>query len=120
MLGGDFRCYGTRIVRFTRAIKQLGIVPVFFVEGSLGFDVTDCMMDLPELKQACTLVVFLDLSLELPPPAAVFYPMVYVSFHLVSYVYGKLQIVVEPTFQCLSHLNPNLNIISSGKARIML
>ena len=47
MYGGDFRCYGTRIVSFARAIKHLGIIPVFFVDGSQG---CDYMVRLPELK----------------------------------------------------------------------
>ena len=50
MYGGDFRSYGARIASFARAIKHLGIVPVFFVDGSPGSDATDYMARFPGLK----------------------------------------------------------------------
>ena len=50
LYGGDLKLYGQRIVSFVRALRHVGVVPVFFVDGSPGADVEYFEAQFPRLR----------------------------------------------------------------------
>ena len=51
LYGGDLKLYGERVVSFVRALKHVGVTPVFFVEGSPGADTEKFETHYSELRR---------------------------------------------------------------------
>ena len=50
LYGGDLRQYATRVVSFVKALENINIVPVFFIDGPPGSDQADFVAKFSELK----------------------------------------------------------------------
>ena len=49
LYGGDLRVYRQRIAEFVRALRHVGVTPIFFMEGAPGGDLEYFEQELPEL-----------------------------------------------------------------------
>ena len=49
LYGGDLKLYGQRILAFIRALKRIGVSPIFFLEGSPGANMEYFEMQFPQL-----------------------------------------------------------------------
>ena len=50
LYGGDYRQYEARFISFVKALENIGIVPVFFIDGPPGSDQADFVAKFSELK----------------------------------------------------------------------
>ena len=50
LYGGDVKFYGQRIVAFVRALKHVGVLPIFFADGSPGANVEHFETQFPQLR----------------------------------------------------------------------
>ena len=51
LYGGDISLYSERIIAFVRALKHVGVAPVFFMEGAPGVNFEHFELELPELRR---------------------------------------------------------------------